>query len=264
MDITRLPWGKYDKGLTHRLEHHCADVAACFEALVEEPLLRRRFDEAAGGGGLHDVTLSRLTVLAFLHDFGKVSAGFQFKVGGRRRGVPRHQGHLKPFFWACQRPEVFARVGLNQLLAWGDGLHQLLRGALAHHGRPIAGPSIEHEGPPEIWRPVQGYDYDPITAGRELFRRAQAWFREAFGQGPELPGNPALAHLFAVEGQAGRRSVFRPAYESRRIAATSAGQRGPEPNVPGGGDAGHRPGDTRLPASRGGHRVGRGVACELE
>ncbi|MDE2876980.1 MAG: CRISPR-associated helicase Cas3' [Gemmatimonadota bacterium] len=197
MDIANLPWGKYDprSGLTHRLEHHCADVAACFEALLEEPLLRRRFGEAAGGGGLHDVTLARLTVLAFLHDFGKVSTGFQFKVGDRHRGVPRHQGHLKPFFWACQRPEVRGGVGLEQLVAWGAGLDQLLRAGLAHHGRPITGHSIEGEGPPEIWRPLEGYD--PIAAGRELFRRARTWVPEAFGQGPELPSNPALAHLFA-------------------------------------------------------------------
>ena len=197
MDITNLPWGKYEEttGLTHRLEHHCADVAACFEALLEEPLLRRRFDEAAGGRGLHDVTLARLTVLAFLHDFGKVSTGFQFKVGLRHRGVPRHRGHLKPFFWACQRPEVVAGVGLDQLLPWGAGLDQLLRAGLAHHGSPIAGHSIESEGPSEIWRPLEGYD--PLAAGRELFRCAQAWFPEAFGHGPELPGSPALAHLFA-------------------------------------------------------------------
>ena len=197
MDIGKLPWGKYDpkSGVTHRLEHHCADVAACFEALVSEPLMRRRFDEAAGGGGLDDVTFARLTVLAFLHDFGKVSTGFQFKVGERRRGVPSHQGHIKPFFWACERPEVIAGVGFDELSKWGAGLGQLLRAALAHHGRPVSGHSIECKGPPEVWRPFEGYD--PIAAGRNLFQRAKAWFPAAFGQGPRLPSNPAFAHLFA-------------------------------------------------------------------
>ncbi len=191
-----LPWGKHDKRLgTHRLEHHCADVAACFGALLEEPLLRQRFSQAAGVAELHDVTLARLTVLAFLHDFGKVSTGFQFSVGERRRGVPSHQGHIKPFFWACERPEVVAGVGFDELAAWGAGLGQLLRAALAHHGRPVSGYRIEHEGPDEIWQPLDGYD--PVAAGRELLQRARDWFPKAFRQGPDLPSNPALAHLFA-------------------------------------------------------------------
>ncbi len=215
MHIANLPWGKHDprSGLTHRLEHHCADVAACFEALLEEPLMRRRFSDAAGGCGLNDVALVRLTVLAFLHDFGKISTGFQFKLGDRRRGVPPHQGHLKPFFWGCQRREVVAGVGLDQLLAWGAGVDQLLRAGLAHHGRPIAGHSIEGKGPDEIWQPLEGYD--PIRAGRALFRLARAWFRKAFGPGPELPTNPAFAHLFAgvvaIADQIGsNEELFRP------------------------------------------------------
>ena len=96
MHIHNRPWGKYDpaSGATHRLEHHCADVACCFQALVAEPVLRDRFDRAAGGDGLDDVTLARLSVLAFLHDFGKVSAGFQFKVGGGPR-APAKANHIE-------------------------------------------------------------------------------------------------------------------------------------------------------------------------
>ena len=197
MDVDRLPWGKHDRltGRTHRLEHHCADVAACFEALVGEPVVRQRFDMAVGGRGLDDVTFARLTVLAFLHDFGKVSTGFQFQVGDRLPGVPRHQGHTKPFFWACQRREVVAGVGLDQLLAWGVGIDQLLRAALAHHGRPVSGHAIEREGPSEIWQPFNGYD--PIAAGQRMLQCAKEWFPEAFLSGPEVPTAPALAHLFA-------------------------------------------------------------------
>ena len=75
-------WAKYDSEsrTTHRLEHHCADVAACFEALLADQVLRDRFRVAAGkSDGLCEVTLARLAVLAFLHDFGKLNAGFQFK-----------------------------------------------------------------------------------------------------------------------------------------------------------------------------------------
>ena len=75
-------WGKFDEssGRFHRLEHHCADVAACFEALLRDPALRARFVQAAGVNNLSDTTVARLTFLAFLHDFGKLNTGFQFKV----------------------------------------------------------------------------------------------------------------------------------------------------------------------------------------
>ena len=41
----RKAWGKFDEssGCFHRLEHHCADVAACFEAVLRDPVLRARF-----------------------------------------------------------------------------------------------------------------------------------------------------------------------------------------------------------------------------
>ena len=77
-------WGKFESSdCFHRLEHHCADVAACFEALLAEPVLRARFEQASGAGSLSDTTVARLTVLAFLHDFGKLNSGFQFKVRER-------------------------------------------------------------------------------------------------------------------------------------------------------------------------------------
>ena len=197
MNIDRLPWGKWPPGSekTHRLEHHCADVAACFEALVSEPVLQARFERAMGGAELDEVTLSRLIVLTFLHDFGKVCSGFQFKAGPRRRGAPRRVDHLKPFFWACNRPQVVKGIGLHELAAWGPGLDQLLRAALAHHGRPVSGHDLDRDGPEDTWRPFEGYD--PVAAGKELLRWAREWFPTAFRQGPELPVRRALAHLFA-------------------------------------------------------------------
>ena len=200
-------------GQTHRLEHHCADVAACFEALLGEPVVRRRFDMAVGGAGLDDLTFARLTVLAFLHDLGKVSTGFQFKVGDPLPGLPQHPGHIKPFFWACRSPAVRAGVGLDQLVAWGAGLDELLRAALAHHGRPVSGHSVESDGPAEIWEPFR--EYDPVSAGRGLIDRAKEWFREAFVSARELPTDPALAHLFAgmvaIADQIGsNEELFRP------------------------------------------------------
>ena len=68
-------WGKFDEssGRFHRLEHHCADVAACFEALLRDGVLRERFVRAAGGNEFTDTTAARLAFLAYLHDFGKLN-----------------------------------------------------------------------------------------------------------------------------------------------------------------------------------------------
>ena len=197
MDVCRLPWGKYEKqsGATHCLEHHCADVACCFQALVAEPVLRDRFDRAVGRDGLDVATLARLSVLAFLHDFGKISAGFQFRVVGGP-GTPRSVNHINAAVWACHRPKVINSFGMDALAAWGDaGLQQLLMAALAHHGRPISPKKLGDAGPQSCWRPFAGYD--PIAAGRRFFQRAREWFPEAFGEGPTLPGTPQLAHLFS-------------------------------------------------------------------
>ena len=70
----------------HLLEHHLADVGACFEALLTQPTIRNRL---ACSGGLHDiddVMRGRLSVLAALHDIGKVNVGFvpDADLAGRR------------------------------------------------------------------------------------------------------------------------------------------------------------------------------------
>lgn len=43
VDIAKLPWGKYGarSGLTHRLEHHCADASAREEARGASSRIRR-------------------------------------------------------------------------------------------------------------------------------------------------------------------------------------------------------------------------------
>lgn len=196
LTTNRLPWGKHrDSGETHRLEHHCADVACCFQALIAEPVLKDRFDRAVGGNGLDDATLARLSVLAYLHDFGKLSAGFQFRAGGQS-GAPQRANHIEAAIWACNRPEIIESFGLDKLANWGaEGLQQLLCAVLAHHGRPISPKKLGETGRESSWRPYAGYD--PISAGRSFFQRAREWFPEAFEEGPLLPATPALAHLFA-------------------------------------------------------------------
>ena len=82
----------------HLLEHHLADVGACFEALVAQPTIRQRVARSGRLESLDDATADRLALFAALHDIGKVNVGFQTQIwrdedfpAGRRR--PGHAGH---------------------------------------------------------------------------------------------------------------------------------------------------------------------------
>ena len=194
-------WGKFDasSGRIHRLEHHCADVAACFEQLLRDPVLRARFVQAAGTGSFSDTTAARLTFLAYLHDFGKLNTGFQFKV--RRqielpRRVPQRAGHIAEALLCFDQSDICTLLGLHDIVnEWGEGVVALLYAMLAHHGRPARRPTQSGGGPPELWRPFAGYD--PRATARVLGELGRRWFPDAFGDGPPMPDAPALAHLFA-------------------------------------------------------------------
>ena len=191
----RPAWGKYESPQRyHRLEHHCADVAACFEVLLQEPVLRRRFDRALGSTSLCVVTEARLTAIAILHDFGKLNAGFQFKVH-KRSELPaappfgKGHGHLVEAFFCCQQDHMFTALGFPDMATWGPGCNPLLMAALSHHGRP-AQPPHSGSGPSDIWSPFAGYD--PAEAASLLYSRIRAWFPAAFQADRRCPIHPRL------------------------------------------------------------------------
>ena len=190
-------WGKFQEpDRFHRLEHHCADVAACFEALLNDPVLWARFEQASDPGGFSHTTAARLTVLAFLHDFGKLNAGFQFKVRDRNEfpGAPQKTNHIGVALQATD--DICQALGLFEIYrAWGPAVDSLLLAALSHHGRPPRKPTMTGGGPQDIWTPFVGYD--PAATAALLNERIRSWFPEAFVEGPTLPDTPALAHLFA-------------------------------------------------------------------
>ena len=194
-------WGKFDQatGRFHRLEHHCADVAACFEALLREPVPRVRLARAGGAENLDNTTVARLTYLAFLHDFGKLNSGFQFKppqIGAPLHGRPRPAGHIAEALLCAEQEEFCELLGMYSIVDdWGAGVVALLYATLAHHGRPARRPSRTGRGRPDLWKPFAGYD--PRTTATLLCERGRAWFPEAFEAGPPLPDAPALQHLFA-------------------------------------------------------------------
>src|SRR5260370_8997315 len=89
-------WGKLeqlaDRSIRawHPLEHHCADVAACCEALLNRTLMRARL---ARLGGLDDLTptqVQRLCVLVAFHDIGKFNIVFQNKAWTAPTPPERH------------------------------------------------------------------------------------------------------------------------------------------------------------------------------
>ena len=100
---TRHHWAKSDRkdpSRIHLLEHHLADVGACFEAVLQQPTIRRRLASAARLDDLDNATVARLCVFAALHDIGKVNMGFQTQIwrqdclpGGGRPASFHHVGH---------------------------------------------------------------------------------------------------------------------------------------------------------------------------
>ena len=131
-------WGKFDEtsGRIHRLQHHCADVGACFEELLKDEVLNRRFATAAGQKQkrLDPNTAARLAALAFLHDFGKLNAGFQFKIehhpvpGEEREKKPSRAGHVSEALLAFDRDEICGTLDF--------GIHTTVRGKKGRHARP--------------------------------------------------------------------------------------------------------------------------------
>ena len=235
-------WGKFDEksGRIHRLEHHCADVAACFEALLRDPVPRARFVRAAGSDGFTATTAARLAYLAFLHDFGKLNTGFQFKVRRNEllRNGPRPAGHVAEAFLCFDQSRICALLGLDDVVEqWGAGVVPLLRAMLAHHGRPASRPTRSGRGPRELWQPFGGYD--PRATAKLLRQRGRSWFPDAFADGPPLSDAPELAHLFAgivaLADQLGSDEdvfVYEPEPDphyierARRIAAESTANKG--------------------------------------
>lgn len=196
-------WGKLDLRddvvhAWHPLAHHCADVAACTEALLQRSLLRRRLARLAGRDDLDEVTVARLCVFAALHDLGKFNQHFQNK--GRPGALPRagHVRELVPLFDGANETERFYdALSALPLAAWStDGAAEaILLAAVAHHGRPIPlqHPGVTHD--PERWVTLHGLD--PFDGMRRLALDAARWFPDALRDGPELPTAPEFQHGFA-------------------------------------------------------------------
>ncbi len=194
-------WGKLEQDVAerplqwHPLLDHCADVAACCEALLQRTLLRRRLAALAGAGDLTDVQVARLCLLAALHDAGKVNLGFQRKSDPKTRFVA---GHVRPLFalfasGLAEKAAVLSALGTDELLEWGP--EGLLFASLAHHGQPVAADAHGSEADPALWRGSGALD--PVEGLRDLASRARRWYPDATRQGSTFPDAPELQHAFS-------------------------------------------------------------------
>lgn len=213
---TRLFWAKAQPyGLPsperiHLLEHHLADVGACFEALVRIPTIRNRLATIGGLQDLHESLIARLSLLAAFHDVGKVNVGFQTRVwhnhdlrGRRKPHRAGHVAHLVPVLTYDDRETAdwfFNALGWwnDAISSWdeqgGETVCALFIAALSHHGRPV-----KLEGGlskfPRIWRCFGSLH--PRQYVERLGKLARSWFPAAFASDvPSLPSSPAFQHMF--------------------------------------------------------------------
>ena len=194
-------WGKADRkdpGRVHLLEHHLADVGACFEALLEQPTIRRRLARTGGLNDLDPINEARLSVVAALHDIGKVNLGFQTRVRGASHTldmVPVVTGEdyetARAFFdalgWWWDATETWDDRG-------GETVCGLMVATLSHHGRPL-----QLEGGrakrPRFWQGTA--ELDPQQYVARIGQLVRQWFPDAFKPGgPSLPSAPAFQHHF--------------------------------------------------------------------
>jgi CRISPR-associated endonuclease/helicase Cas3 len=156
--------------------------------------------EKAAGGLLDQAKISRLSVLAFLHDAGKLHPGFQAKGWSEGDWHGPRRGHTQEGAAIFLEPDLEAialPLGKAEMIEWGLGQDPgLLFSVLAHHGRPINSDFTAAKSWGQVKTPE--FIYDPISASTEIGTVIRRWFPEAFQPKTDLlPSRPQFAHLFA-------------------------------------------------------------------
>ena len=205
------PYRKQGPERIHLLEHHMADVGACFEALLAQPTIRRRLARAGEVDSLDDGTAARLALFAALHDIGKVNTGFQTQIWrdadlppGQRK--PHRAGHTLDLVPVLKGDDsVTARWFFDALDWWnaatqswddrdGETFCGLFIAALSHHGLPVRLDGAPSHNP-AIWR-----DYGSLNPSEYVQRVGELvrqWFPGAWESGTApLPPAAAFQHMF--------------------------------------------------------------------
>ncbi|NBC26641.1 MAG: CRISPR-associated helicase Cas3' [Bacteroidetes bacterium] len=181
----------------HPLMAHLADVAAVVEALLERTILHKRLATILGWKKLSDIHIARLSVLAALHDAGKVNHGFQNKMYSSKH--PR-AGHVSPIIElldadAKYQESLLIPLGIQQMLSWfpeqKTAIHFLMA-TWGHHGRPVP---IKHDFKASLWK--ENEERNPEAALQELGDAIKTWCPKAFDtEGQPFPSNTAFQHTF--------------------------------------------------------------------
>ncbi len=199
----RHPWGKLSKDAPPSrwlpLETHCLDVAYAFRWLAVSPVVRNRL-EVAGGRPLDGVDIDRLCVLAYMHDLGKLNAGFAGRLDPKARRI----GHIAPVAALYRRSGAAGRIGAAMAASVGGwappaAMASILAAVFSHHGRPLdpTGATRTFALPDQAphWEPSGGYS--PEAALAPFMDAAFAAFPLARDAGAPLPDSPAFVHLLA-------------------------------------------------------------------
>ena len=206
-----FPYGRRGPERIHLLEHHLADVGACFEALMGQPTIRKRFATAGGLDDLDESLVARLSVFAALHDIGKANMGFQTRIwrpedlpGGKLSTAFRRVGHTRELIPVLTDEDYttaewfFAALGWDNFLTWddrdGETVCAMLVATLSHHGRPLQLDGGLSKNP-AIWRQFGGLR--PKKFVERVGRSLREWFPDAFQSGSQpLPSAPVFQHMF--------------------------------------------------------------------
>ena len=191
------------------MEHHLADVAACFEALLKQPTIRKRLAHAGGLSDLDETTAARLCVLVALHDIGRLISVFRRKIWRtedlppKRRRPPR-MGHVSDLVPILEEKDTetadwfFDALGLPEIMGWDndDGVTAsgLFFAALSHHGSPL-NRSDRRAANPAAWRKFGGLN--PRQCVGRIVQLVRDWYPAAYAPaGAPLPSAPAFQHMF--------------------------------------------------------------------
>ena len=206
-----FPYGQRGPERVHLLEHHLADVGACFEALMRQPTIRERVATAGGLEDLDESLVARLSVFAALHDIGKANMGFQTRIwrpeelSDRKPLIAfRNAGHTRELVPVLRDEDrntadwFFAALEWDTFLTWddrdGETVCSMLVATLSHHGRPLQLDGGLSKNP-AIWRQFGGLC--PKEFVERVGRSLREWFPDAFQSGLQrLPSAPAFQHMF--------------------------------------------------------------------
>lgn len=205
-------WAKSDRQnpeRIHLLEHHLADVGACFQELLAQPTIRGRLVHAGGLTDMPESTAQRLAAFAALHDIGKVNIGFQTRIWrssdlppGMHK--PKPAGHTLDLMPILNEKDTQTLRWFMDVLGWDDFLQWddndgltvsgMLIATLSHHGQPLHLES--NKGPNTgVWRSFG--DLDPQACVERIGRLIRLWYPAAFADdAPPLPSAPAFQHMF--------------------------------------------------------------------